>query len=397
MLSQPSSSRALAAGPCDTRQSRAAVRTGSRRRLVVAVSKRDVRISTVLMLSYPLMDAYDWLRKTGIAVERRLQPTPERNNTEPDAVAIISIDSSTARFAVEERQRAPYPNELARLGNRRNALSSHGVPLLVVPFVPETLESALTESGWSWADSQGNFDLRAPGLLLRQRRTAAGPRPTARRLPRGSGSFAIIRALIGFGVGEGEDASATALAAQAKVSQPRASQVLTRLHELELVDKTSRGRWRPNRAALLDRFLAEYEGPGGTERYFYSLDPLTEVAVRAGRLHDRRLPVVVSADVGPDLIVAWRRPTTLLLYAEGDVATSLLGVVAAQGSRDANVVMRHPDDRSVFPVPDFVGEVGGTDVYMADPTQMIWDLQSLGGADRLEAAGVLHQWLLARH
>jgi DNA-binding transcriptional ArsR family regulator len=343
------------------------------------------------------MDAYDWLRKAGITVERRVPPVGERLSTEPDAIVIISIDSSSALFAVEERQRAPYPNELARLEPRRNDLTCQGKPLLVVPFVPETLASALIESGWSWADSEGNFDLRAPGLLLKQRRTAVAPRTPARGLPRGSGSFAIIRALIRFGAAEEEEAPATALAAQAKVSQPRASQVLARLHELKLVERRSHGRWRPNREALLDRFLAEYGRPGGTERYFYSLDSLTEVAVRAGRLHNHRYPVVVSADVGPDLIVAWRRPTTLLLYAEGDVATSRLGVVAAQGSGDANVIVRHPDDRSVFPTPDFVAEVSGTDVYMADPTQMIWDLQDLGGEDRLEAAGRLREWLLTRH
>jgi hypothetical protein len=222
------------------------------------------------------------------------------------------------------------------------------------------------------------------------------PKRRARTLPRGSGSFAIIRALIGLGAGEEEDASATALGGQARVSQPRASQVLARLNELSLVHKTPRGGWRPDREALLDRFLAEYGGPGGSERYFYSLDPLTEVAIRAGRLHDRRHPIVVSADVGPDLVVGWRRPTTLVLYAEGDIATAQLGVVAAQGFRDANVILRHPDDRSVFPVREFVGEISGSDVYMADPTQMIWDLQSLGGADRLESAGMLREWLLSR-
>ena len=40
--------------------------------------------------------------------------------------------------------------------------------------------------------------------------------------------------------------------------------------------------------------------------------------------------------------------------------------------------------------------VHGSDVPLADPLQQIWDLQDLGGADRLEAAGRLRQWLLAR-
>ncbi|MEA2589629.1 MAG: hypothetical protein QOH66_2556, partial [Actinomycetota bacterium] len=41
-----------------------------------------------------------------------------------------------------------------------------------------------------------------------------------------------------------------------------------------------------------------------------------------------------------------------------------------------------------------VATAGGIDVPLADPTQMIWDLHDLGGADRVEAAGVLREWLL---
>jgi hypothetical protein len=172
--------------------------------------------------------------------------------------------------------------------------------------------------------------------------------------------------------------------------------VLTQLHELQLIEKSARGRWRPHREALLDRFLAEYGGPGGSERYFYSLDSPSEVAVRASSLHSRQHPVVVSADVGPDLIVAWRRPSVAVLYAKDDFPVAALGVVPAQGQHDANVIVRAPHDRSVFPTPDFVGTVNDAEVYMADPTQMIWDLQDLGGADRLEAAGELREWLLTR-
>ena len=64
--------------------------------------------------------------------------------------------------------------------------------MLVVPFVPEPLGTALTQAGWSWADAAGNFDLRADNLVLRQRSTATRPRGKASRLPQGSGSLAII-------------------------------------------------------------------------------------------------------------------------------------------------------------------------------------------------------------
>ena len=41
-------------------------------------------------------------------------------------------------------------------------------------------------------------------------------------------------------------------------------------------------------------------------------------------------------------------------------------------------------------------EFKGASIPLADPVQMIWDLQDLGGADRAEAAGKLRQWLLNR-
>ena len=73
-----------------------------------------------------------------------------------------------------------------------------------------------------------------------------------------------------------------------------------------------------------------------------------------------------------------------------------LGLTQAQGSHDANVIMRTPRDRSVFPAPALVAQVQGSEVSLADPLQQIWDLQELGGADRIEAAGRLRQWLLER-
>jgi DNA-binding transcriptional ArsR family regulator len=274
--------------------------------------------------------------------------------------------------------------------------ASQGRPLMVAPFVSKSLASILTEAGWSWADDQGNFDLRAPGLVLRQRQTDVMPAPTRRSLPRGSGSFAIISALVGFSGNEAEEPGATALAGQAGISQPRVSQVLRQLYDLELVERSGHGRWKPKRELLLDRFLAEYPGPGGSEQYYYSLDSPVDVAVRASHMSAPRRPVVASADVGADLIESWRRPSLVILYAQQVINPSDLGLIEAQGKHDGNVIVRMPDDQSVFPPTALVARVQGNHVLLADPLQQIWDLQDLGGADRLEAAGRLRQWLLAR-
>lgn len=327
---------------------------------------------------------------------RQVEREQRSHDVRVDAILDLSLGKARARFAVEERRRAPYPNELPKLQPTRKSLAKIGTPTLVAPFVSEPLGASLTQAGWSWGDAAGNFDLRSDHLVLRQRSTATQPRAKASRLPQGSGSLAIIRALIGFPLGTNEEPGATALAKQVGVSQPRASQVLHKLLELDLVTRTPRGRWLPDREALLDRFLSEYRGPGGSERYLYSLDPPNEVVARAAKQTDDERALAVSADVGPDLLLAWRRPSLAILYVRQLLDLDRLRLVDAQGRPDANVIVRSPDDVSMFPAHLLVADMSGVEVPLADPTQQIWDLQDLGGADRLEAAGMLREWLLSR-
>jgi hypothetical protein len=342
-----------------------------------------------------LIDVVRSLQEVGVSV-RQLK-APRTRDAGADAILAVEVNGVRARFAAELRSRAPYPGELAGIDRRRSALAPHGVPLLVVPFVSQSAGDALTQAGWSWGDEHGNFDLRATGLVVRQRNAGFPVPPRRRTLPYGSGSYAIIRTLIGR---HEDDAAigATALAAHARVSQPRASQVLRQLHGLGLVDSAGRGRWQPRREDLLDRFLTEYPGPGGSEHYFYSLDPLAEVAVHLARTsaatHDYDL--AVSADVGPDLIRPWRSPTTVIVYTNGSPDAAILRSVEATGKTDANVIVRTPTDESVFPPVQLAGEFKGASIPLADPVQMIWDLLDLGGTDRAEAAGKLRQWLLYR-
>ena len=347
----------------------------------------------MLIIDHVLIDAVRWLRESGLEVED-LTPL-EGTGPGIDAILEVSVDSHSARFAVQVKSRPPYPHELDRLQQPWHELAARGHPLIAAPFISEPLGSTLTKEGWSWADAQGNFDLRAPGFVLRQRRATSPPSPKRRSLPRGSGSFAIIRALVDFSK-EDEEPGASALAARAGVSQPRASQILHQLYELKLVDRSGHGRWEPHREPLLDRFLAEYSGPGGSELYYYSLDSPVDVAVRAGRVSATGRPVLVSADVGPDLILPWRRPSLVILYTGHAIDPSDLKLTEAHGRHDANVILRTPEDRSVLTARALVTQIRGDDVPLADPLQQIWDLQDLGGADRIEAAGRLRQWLLKR-
>jgi hypothetical protein len=128
----------------------------------------------------------------------------------------------------------------------------------------------------------------------------------------------------------------------------------------------------------------------------YSLDEPAAVAAKLARLAPP-LSFVTSADVAPDLVAPWRHPTVVIFYAASEITIDGLGLVEARGRADANVVIREPRDRSVFPVMRLTANVGDIEIPLADPSQIIWDLQDLGGADRLEAAGKMREWLLENH
>jgi hypothetical protein len=90
------------------------------------------------------------------------------------------------------------------------------------------------------------------------------------------------------------------------------------------------------------------------------------------------------------------RPRLVVLYAREELPSRDLKLTEAAGREDANVVVRFPHDMSVFPRRDFAASFDANQVPLADPSQIIWDLENLGGTDRLEAAGELRKWLLNR-
>jgi hypothetical protein len=329
------------------------------------------------------------LREAGVDVRDVATAAGARSARDVDALLDVSVDGRSVRFAVEERARAPYPAEVEELAHRRRQIESVGTPLLVAPFVSESLGRRLVATGWSWADEVGDFDLRAKGVRLRQRLTSKAPSPKRQSLPRGSGGWAVMRWLIL----NGDVTSLTEVARDAQVTQPRVSQVAHQLEQLGLLSRLSRANWTANREELLDRFLMEYPGPGGSEAYLYSLDEPLEVVLRV-LSRTPKPSIVVSADVGADLLAPWRRPTSVVLYTEAPLDLErALSATQAHGAGDANIIQRVPADRSVFALGTTV-EVRSVRVPLADPVQTLWDLHALGGDDRLEAAQKLREWLL---
>lgn len=340
-----------------------------------------------------LTSVLESLREDGIEVT--LLDPPDGG---PDLLVELFVDGVTRNLAVERRGRAPYPGEIAQLLDRRQSIGQWGTPTLAAPFIPDSTGRLLIPMGWSWADEQGNYDLAlGRGLRLRRRNSSTPKRrPAVRRpLPRGSGGLAIIRFLLS--ASSDVRPRTGGLAQHFAITHARASQVLNQLREMGLA--TNEDGWVADRDGLLQRFLNEYRGPGGTEISLYSLDhPVGVLESLVKQLPERGINssrLVVSADVGADLVAPWRRPTTLVVYVDEGVELDF-GDMAHSDRSSANVFVRYPADGTVFGSHPVLAPLAGGDVRLADPVQMIWDLHDLGGEDRREAADHLSEWLLNR-
>ena len=358
----------------------------------MAISAR-ANINTVLILGIVIISLVHHLGQLGATADM-LRGGSAGGVAKPDAVLLLRANDVDGRFATECRDRTPYPNELKQLDTRREILSKYGEPLLIVPFVSKSLGERLRTAGWSWADSEGNLDLRSPGLVLRQRVSVTRTKlKRATQLPGGAGSSAAIRRLIR-SPRNTPLATVTNLAAQVGVSQPRMSQILTSLSDLDLTVKKGREWFLTDREALLDQFVDGLDQPAAPTRYLYSLDPVSAVAERSALLTDT---VVVSADVGPDLIAPWRQPSVVVLYSHDWIDPDRIGAVEAEGRDSSNVFVRQPSDNAVMASGATARlRNGGPAIPLADPTQMLADLIELGGSDRQEAAEVLRTWILER-
>lgn len=309
-----------------------------------------------------------------------------------DALLIVRDDTSSWQFVIVEKDRAPRQGSLDRL-----ELPSHdrSLPvLLMTDYVSLPLADELTARSISWIDAQGNIDLRAPGLRVRERRTTRPPVPTE-RLPGGSGASALIRTLIQLDSDLTSQFTLTELAGLAGITQPRASQIMRSLTDLELATPVVRGTWRVERAQLLERFLAEYEGPRGAWHRYYSLDrPWIAARALLAELPPDADPVI-SGDLAADLLRPVRRPTDVVIYVRPDAPDPLRSVPFVENeSGVGNVWVCQAKDTSIWSGRQPRSDDPGFDLPMADFVQVAWDLLRLGGEDRNEAAEAVVRWIL---
>lgn len=331
------------------------------------------------------------LQEAGITLSKpqREPALLDRSQGRPDFVVGLDAGGRARRFAVEMKTVAPYPAQTARLDRLQAGLRRWGTPLLYAPHITDGQGRALTAHGWSWVDELGNFDLRAEGILLRNRvPTARGQgRRSSHALPKGWAGLQVVRTLIA----EPPDPVRTStLARAAGISAPRTSQVLHQLQTHGYISKRPDGAWDVDRITLLDLFLQEYPGPGGDHRHFYALDIGAATRTIAGH---RELEPVISGDVAADLLAPRRRPSHLIAYVhQGSIDESDILVVSA--ATEANVTVIRPLDTSVFPVEPLQPSMATPAISLAHPTQVAWDLQRLSGQDRLEHLEELKAWIL---
>lgn len=293
--------------------------------------------------------------------------------------AVLTDGHRRWRFLIENRGRAPYPNELNAWPPLQRTQR-----LLLCDYVSQPLADRLVDIGWSFADDSGNIHLQDAGLLIERRRRRT-PSKGRISLPQGRAGLLLIRTVVA--ERNLQRFAPSELAAQLELPRPRVAQTLAKLRDIGLAETVTRGEWRVDRAGLLDAFIESYRGPGGRTVHAYSLDEPRDIAELVARSVDA--PVVISGDVGADLIAPWRRPTTAVIYSH-TTWKDKQGLVMASAPEDANVLLCSPTDQSIFATADRRHKR----FHVADPLQVMWDLQRLGGSDRLEHMGQIREWLL---
>ena len=208
----------------------------------------------------------------------------------------------------------------------------------------------------------------------------------------GAGTAAVVRLMVASDL----PTTGVAIAAAAGVTQPRASQILKQLTELDAVSVTPDG-YVGDPAKLLalygSRTRPHLVEP---ETYWYSTRPLAEQASRVQALAaERGASIAFSADLAPDLLAPWRHPTVTIAYVADQLPAAEAGFVPADGRADASLILRWTDDRRLLsPAPPWVDEVDGHRI--TELCQQWWDLLDLGGEDRAEAADRLRSAILGR-
>jgi hypothetical protein len=281
-----------------------------------------------------------------------------------------------------------------------------GPGLLVLPAATAESRRAAERAGWSWLVLEPG---RESGVLrLGNERVQLGrpdpdqdrPRGTPGRVP--WGWLTLVRHLLGQ-----PPATQRVLADWTHVSQPRVSQILTALAGRRLVRRTGAGWMVRDFDQLLREWLDRYPGHGGISTHWYGLDsPRQQAQAAIHRLatdpgvRERCSTApfaVLSGDLAADIIAPWRSPARAVVYARTGVDLAEAGLTPA-GEEEATLELIVPADPGVWPLASTqFAPSADSSMPVADPLQVLWDVQRAPGPDSGEAAAKLWERLREHH
>ena len=305
-----------------------------------------------------------------------------------EQVVELQLDRSRRRFQVALRSRSPHPSEVG------------GPPgsnaLLVAPHLSAECQKRLRELGWSWTTRAGQVHLRFPHRdfdAAPMRRSAPAQAATGPLARRGLGAYSLLRWFLT--PPQQVSPQQIDLAWDLGISHARVSQLLAVLTTAGLLANRD-GAWTVlDWPEALDVWLAGYPGPGGTVTHWTGLDDLW---TQTSRVLDA-LPegAVVSGGAGADALAPWALPRRSVIYTRAQPNLMDIGLVPVTSAEEATVSVCVPRDRSVWPLQPLVRSVGDRDIGVADPLQVLWDLQQDPSPDSGQAAERLRAWIQNRY
>lgn len=277
--------------------------------------------------------------------------------------------------------------------------------LAIAPTISTAAEAAARQCGWSVIAINPHKATGPTGVLLspggraisvplsdawHPEQEVAGNRPPPRKRGRpGYGRSNVLRLLLA-----GRPLTQSELGRATGLSQPRISQTLGQLKKQGLISEFPRrnqpgpsqpgpSTWAPdNWDRLLDHWLREYPGPGGTRTFWFTLNDVVTSATTlleyldTQALQETNAPVprhqpVLSGPAAADRIAPWARPSTAIIYSSSGSDLQLLDLTPA-APQEANIQLVVPADPGVYLLSEAWPELA--EHHIADPLQVLWDL-----------------------
>lgn len=293
-----------------------------------------------------------------------------------DHVVLIEADhvdlrNGTTRRLVE-RTRPVHPSRIKQSAGGARAL-------LAVPTATEATISAARAAGFDVVTDDGTLDLQLGEKHLVRRPPSKTTTNDARsRGPVGRSVLAVARVLLA----QTESVSQGRLVDITGASQPTVSRSCGQLRRLGFLG-TGRGIEVKDWHAMARWWLDTYPGAGGPSTFWFGLEPILEQVAAVARSSPG---AAVSGSAAADLLSPWQRPDFAVVYTRSATPLTDAGLVPVTDPSAATLQVVAPADPSVWCLQPLRRDVNATEVALADPLQVAFDvLRGPDSGTRVEA------------